>query len=320
VNQQRSCQYIEEDEIDLRELFKTIVKYKKFISVFVVVVTFFAGVYAFLVTPIYQVKGLLEIGSYKSSLLDSPQSLKTKLDVIFIKQEENIENKKNWIQTISIPKSSKEFLEIVSEGFSNQSAEDKLNQVVKYIQDKHQEIIDDIKTKNLKQISYLSKEIESLKTIDLSLNSKNLKKAKEDLEFYKKNLKQLSKEFNKIKNRDSTFALLILTQQKNIQDIISKLENRIDSLIKEKNSIFLKIDNLNQKIQDIKDSIKPYNLRNTQIVGNIIKQDYPVKPKRALIIIVAFITSFILAIFLVFFIEFIKDLKTNEVEFRKETS
>ena len=31
-----------------------------------------------------------------------------------------------------------------------------------------------------------------------------------------------------------------------------------------------------------------------------------VKPKRALIVIVAFITSFILAIFLVFFIEFIK--------------
>ena len=152
MNQQSSCQYIEEDEIDFRELFKTIVKYKKFISVFVVVVTFFAGVYAFLVTPIYQVKGLLEIGSYKSlngiEFLDNPQSLKTKLDVIFIKQEENIENKKNWIQTISIPKYSKEFLEIVSEGFSNQLAKDKLNQVVKYIQDKHKEIIDDIKTKN----------------------------------------------------------------------------------------------------------------------------------------------------------------------------
>ena len=316
MNQQSSCQYIEEDEIDLRELFKTIVKYKKFISVFVVVVTFLAGVYAFLVTPIYQVKGLLEIGSYKSlsgiEFLDNPQSLKTKLDVIFIKQEENIENKKNWIETISIPKYSKEFLEIVSEGFSNQLAKDKLNQVVKYIQDKHKEIIDDIKTKNQKQIAYLSKEIKSLNTTDLSLNSKNLKKAKEDLGFYKKNLKQLSKEFNKIKNKDSTFALLILTQQKNIQDIISQLENRIDSLIKEKNSIFLKIDNLDQKIQDIKDSIKPYNLKNTQIVGEILINEYPTKPKKKLIIIVAFITSFILAIFLVFFNEFIKSFKEEE--------
>ena len=159
----------EEDEIDLRELFKIIVKYKKFISVFVVVVTFLAGVYAFLVTPIYQVKGLLEIGSYKSSLLDNPQSLKTKLDVIFIKQEENIENKKNWIETISIPKHSKEFLEIVSEGFSNQLAKDKLNQVVKYIQDKHKEIIDDIK-KGFLDIGFVTK-----KNIEV-----NLAKWKED--------------------------------------------------------------------------------------------------------------------------------------------
>ena len=33
------------------------------------------------------------------------------------------------------------------------------------------------------------------------------------------------------------------------------------------------------------------------------------KPKRALIVIVAFITSFILAIFLVFFIEFVRGSK-----------
>jgi len=244
--------------------------------------------------------------------LDNPKSLKTKLDVIFIKQEENIENKKNWIENISIPKGSQDFLEITSEGFSNQLAIQKFNDILSFIQKKHQEIIYDIKDRNLKQIEFLIKTEKSLKEIDLDLNRKNFIKAKQDLEFYKKNLKQLSKEFNEVKNKNSTFALLILTQQKNIQDIISNLENRIDSLIKEKNDIYLKIDTIKQQIQNIKDSIKPYNLKNTQIVGKILTNKSPAKPKKKLIIIVAFITSFILSIFLVFFIEFIKSFKEEE--------
>jgi len=307
---------IEEDEIDLRELFSTIWKYKSFIIVFTFIVTVSAGIYAFMKQPVYEVKGLLELGSYKSlkgvEILDNPKSLKTKLDVIFIKQEENIENKKNWIENISIPKGSQDFLEITSEGFSNQLAIQKFNDILSFIQKKHQEIIYDIKDRNLKQIEFLIKTEKSLKEIDLDLNRKNLIKAKQDLEFYKKNLKQLSKEFNEVKNKNSTFALLILTQQKNIQDIISNLENRIDSLIKEKNDIYLKIDTIKQQIQNIKDSIKPYNLKNTQIVGKILTNEYPAKPKKTLIIIVAFITSFILSIFLVFFIEFIKSFKEEE--------
>ena len=310
--QNNQVNYIEEDEIDLRELFSTIWKYKSFIIVFTFVVTLSAGIYAFMKQPVYEVKGLLEIGKNNKNLLDNPKSLKTKLDVIFIKQEENIENKKNWIENISIPKGSQDFLEITSEGFSNQLAIQKFNDILSFIQKKHQEIIYDIKDRNLKQIEFLIKTEKSLKEIDLDLNRKNFIKAKQDLEFYKKNLKQLSKEFNEVKNKNSTFALLILTQQKNIQDIISNLENRIDSLIKEKNDIYLKIDTIKQQIQNIKDSIKPYNLKNTQIVGKILTNEFPAKPKRKLIIIVAFITSFILSIFLVFFIEFIKSFKEEE--------
>lgn len=55
-----------EDEIDLRELLRTIIRYKKFIVVITVCVTLFAVVYSFLKTPIYEVKVLLEIGDYKA--------------------------------------------------------------------------------------------------------------------------------------------------------------------------------------------------------------------------------------------------------------
>ena len=43
--QESKVRYIEEDEIDLRELFNTIVKYKKFIIIFTALITFGAVVY-----------------------------------------------------------------------------------------------------------------------------------------------------------------------------------------------------------------------------------------------------------------------------------
>ena len=52
--------YIEEDEIDLRELFKTIWKNKKFIIIFTTIVTIFAIIYALVKTPIYEAKVIIE--------------------------------------------------------------------------------------------------------------------------------------------------------------------------------------------------------------------------------------------------------------------
>jgi uncharacterized protein involved in exopolysaccharide biosynthesis len=48
------------------------------------------------------------------------------------------------------------------------------------------------------------------------------------------------------------------------------------------------------------------------VVGEYIAKDYPIKPKKRLIVTVAFVTGFILSIFLVFFIEFIKGFKEEE--------
>ena len=56
---------LEEDEIDLKELFKTIWAKKIFIVIFTLVVTILAGFYAYSKTPIYEAKALVEIGEYK---------------------------------------------------------------------------------------------------------------------------------------------------------------------------------------------------------------------------------------------------------------
>jgi uncharacterized protein involved in exopolysaccharide biosynthesis len=57
--------------------------------------------------------------------------------------------------------------------------------------------------------------------------------------------------------------------------------------------------------------MEPYNYKNTETVGNIMTNDYPIKPKKTLIVVVAFVTGIILSIFLVFFLEFIRNEKEH---------
>ena len=80
--------YIEEDEIDLRELFQTLWDKKLFIVVFTTLVTVLAVVYALMKTPIYEATALVEIGNYKLNnnkvQLDSANQLSKKLNVLFV--------------------------------------------------------------------------------------------------------------------------------------------------------------------------------------------------------------------------------------------
>ncbi len=67
------------------------------------------------------------------------------------------------------------------------------------------------------------------------------------------------------------------------------------------------IDNLKLQISDEK-------ILETEILGKFITSKYPIKPKKKLIVVVSFVTGFILSIFLVFFMQFIKSFKEDENE------
>ena len=323
-NQNTVCH--EEDEIDLKELLKTLLHYKKTIFITTFLITFFAFVYVLLKTPVYEAKALIEIGSYRLNddkaqnnknsrvLLDTPNNLKTKLDITFIESKKNLKGKQQWIENISIPNKSTTFLSVKAQGATTELAKKELLDLLHYIQNEHQKLLDDIKQKRLKKIAIMQKKIATLQNIDLPINIKNQKKMLHDIKFYENNLHQLIKEFNKTKSKNSTFALLILTQQKNIQDLIYNLQNQLDNLVKQENNIKIEIDDINQQIMDTQNLLKPYNYKNTDFIGGILTQDHPIKPKKKLVVIVAFITGFILSVFLVFFLEFIKSFKEEELQ------
>lgn len=81
--------YIQEDEIDLRELAKTIYRYKTLIISITLIITAFATIYAYMQKPIYEVKANIQVGHIGENLLDTPKNIEKIVSVVF-----NVEDKK----------------------------------------------------------------------------------------------------------------------------------------------------------------------------------------------------------------------------------
>jgi uncharacterized protein involved in exopolysaccharide biosynthesis len=104
--------------------------------------------------------------------------------------------------------------------------------------------------------------------------------------------------------------MIVSVQMVNYQNLIENAQNvlKISSLEIEQ---ILKdtIPKLQQKKEVIKFKTSEQNLTNTRLVGNYVTSEYPAKPKKVLIIVVAFVTGFILSIFAVFFMQFVSSVR-----------
>ena len=247
---EQNRQYIEEDEIDLKELWKTIVNRKKFVFIFTFIVTIGAIIWALTRTPIYEVKAFIEVGSIShnnnnnnnnnNKAIENPNNLVQRLQIIYMK---NIPKEQDTsITKISTVKKTINLIEITANSISNDKATEKLNQIIDDIKSKHQ-----IEINNY--INLINTNINNLKAQKLELEDKN---------------------------------------------------NRFEG------SLAVKY-NLTTKLNELSLQISSNNIKNTQIVGKIITNNYPIKPKKKLIVTVAFVTGLILSIFLVFFLEFIRN-------------
>ena len=313
---------IEEDEIDLVELFKTLVKRKWFIVIFTMVVTVLAVVYAYMKTPIYEVKVLVEIGSYKVDnsnnsnnsnnriLLDNATQLVRKLNVIFIDIVKNEKDRESKISSIRIPKKAKNFIEIKSESISNELAIKEIQKVITYIQSKHKRVLSDIKKNRELEIKNIDMQIENIKTKELGFLEEEIKLAQDNISKYKKDLNEIKIEIKSQKKLNPTFAALSLMEKRDLNVQVRTLEKSIIKLKVQKNRLLTSgVNQLIERKNILESMLLSHNYKNSEVVGKIITNDYPIKPKKKLIVVVAFVTGFILSIFLVFFLEFIRSMK-----------
>lgn len=418
--------YIEEDEIDLRELWKTIMNRKLFIIVFTSIVTAGAIVWAITRTPIYEVKSNIQIGYIGNDLLGDPEVISKNVEIYF-EAMDAIQNKDKFISKvseISQPKKLKNFITIKTESESNEISIKRNKEVVDYIQSLYSNKIHQFKLntqntiKGLKKSIYninnleikniqeqikvikkqkvvkIDEEINRLKTQDIVnlknkitllktqsivkidekikfINKHKIAQLESKINFNKKNLVQYNKSVKDIYSQtkdteDITLLTVLALQMTNYQNLILNSQNKVENLKLEKeilrletipnlkrekknindikirdlklqieniNSVTIvnlkrekqniendiirklkyklfndlpnKISKINEDIEKHKFKISENNIQNSKVIGSYIVQDYPIKPKKKLIVVVSFVTGFILSIFIVFFLNFI---------------
>lgn len=318
LNQQN---YMQEDEIDLRELFQTLMDNKKFIIIFTSIIAILAIIYSLIKTPIYEAKAVVKIGEYKVSnnsnsnniILDNASKLSQELNILFIDILKNEKDRDTWIENISTLKKQKDFISLTSQGTSNELATKELDKVVLHIQQKHQKILNDIKDKHEFKIKNLNKKIDKINKREIPILTKKIEIYKQDIKLYNTNLDKLVVKIDKVKNKTPALAMLELNEQRHLTEILFKLRQDLINVEDKKFTLETEtLENLKEQIEDIQTLLKPYNYTNSKVIGKIMTNDYAVKPKKKLIVIVASITGFILSIFLVFFIQFIKNGKDEE--------
>lgn len=310
--------YLQDDEIDLKELFKTIWKYKIFILVFTFIVTILSIIYVTFKAPIYQATALIELGSYKTEsdqdiIIDNTDNLSKKLNTIFIDLRKNVENKDFEITKIATAKDIKNFIEISSEASSNTQAIEGLNEVIEHIKSEHSKLLDDVKEKNefqLKNISLSIKNIEEDKLVNIEkkieLYQQNILNLEEQMVSVTETLKNINK-------LDPAISALKLMEKRDISNaIILNKSNLYDLIEKKENLVSIEINKLLDRKKILETLSFPHNLKNSEVVGSILVNENPVKPKKSIIVVICFIIGFILSILLVFFIQIFYNIRKEE--------
>lgn len=306
-----------EQEIDLTELIEILNEKKTFIFIFTSFVTILSVIYVFIKTPIYEAKALIQIGSYKTDdneikFIDSSADFSKKLSTIFIDLRKNEENKESEIKAIIIPKGLENFVEITSHGISNHLAINEINNIVDFIKKQHIKILNDIKEKNNLETINTNNNIKSVEeqiiNIDkkIDLYEKNIITLEEQMKFVFETLKSIN-------SLDPSIAALKLMEKRDISNDIIKNKTDLYDLISKKDFLSnVEINKLFERKKILESLVLEHNLRNTQIIGEIQIQNDPIEPKKILIVTVSFITGFIVSIFIVFFMQFIANLKRGE--------
>ena len=301
--------YIEEDEIDLRELFNTILKYKYKILFFTIIITSLTIIYTMSIPNSYKsevilspqeqskgsslgglgaLAGLAGVSLGGSNSMDAFSSLNTIMNNNTFNKM--MINKYDLINKLS----SKNIDKNLVFAMNNRTFYDFLNN--KQI-DNNQNIEDKIYTtiQSLKSMINLSKD-KKTGAMTLTVNSKDRFLAKELLELY---LKEATTQLSKLDMQDLEKKLKYYKEElSNTQDI--ELRTQLSQLVS----------SLMQK-KVLSKASEYYNVRKiTQAEVAYIKDK--TKPKRGLIVVVSFITSLILAIFMVFFIEFLRGNKEEK--------
>jgi len=290
---------IQEDEIDLRQLFSTIWKYKKFIFIFIFIATTLSIFYAMSKPNVYESKAVFSPIGGKNDSKIIPKDLEGFVTLSF---GQNIEVYETYKQLLNSFKFTKTFIikYKLYEDFSNTNnyiypfslfnqtnQSNEFGQVNEILTQEQEKVLFSI-YKNISANLKISKDKKTnlvnftYKSPDRFLNKKIIDSFLEYSGKYLK-LNEISKIEQKIKNLNNEIVLI------NNIDLKNKMLELKGTIYKRK--VFLQAED--------------YSGLKVIILPEVSYIKAKSGPKRSLIVIVTGITSLILSIFLVFLIEFI---------------
>jgi uncharacterized protein involved in exopolysaccharide biosynthesis len=161
----------QEDEIDLKDLIRTLLRNKKTIFLITVLVTILAVVYSLLKTPIYEVKSVISIGEYEGKLIESPQTLITRNSIVYIDNASKEEI--TSLEKITLKKGTSNLIEFVVQSDTNENGIKKLDSILQEIFALHEKKINKYKNYNIQQINVIKSKINQYKSEKVNIKNNN---------------------------------------------------------------------------------------------------------------------------------------------------
>ena len=210
--------FTQENEIDLKEVIKLLINSKKLIITITLVITTLSTIYTLGRTPEYQSTALVEIGQYdtldnENILIESASNLIQNLNILFIYKSKN--NESLNIKTIE-DKLDFKMRRLIAININKPSIElgvKTLNEITRYIENRHSLLLNKIIQKPISQLAYEIKRLEDqIKIANLRIS-------------------------NRIKITNSTLASLNEVENLRISNEIDILNNRIPTIDKQIKSL-----------------------------------------------------------------------------------
>jgi hypothetical protein len=157
--------YLQEDGIDLIEIFKLLINSKKLIIIITLIITTLGAIYAYQKVPEYKSTALIEIGNYynpetnEQKLIEPTSTLIQELTINFIHKEKIVGiNSGNLL----IKFIEGRLFEISIKTPSSVTSKNLLNEIIIYIQNRHSNLVTNV-SKNLSyKIESINNQIEVL--------------------------------------------------------------------------------------------------------------------------------------------------------------
>lgn len=275
------------DVIDIKEVFQILSARKKLIWLSTLLFVLVSMMYVFTVKPVYQVQAMIEMGKLEAGTqdeksLDNVVDIKQKLEYIYgVKSKKKRDLPK--VKSIGLNKHAKNVFSIMVEGHSNEDAKAFVDEIIRKIEKEYSDQI----------ASYIDtqKELISLMQTDIKVAERNLKKIDTTLTDYSQKIMNLT-------TADAALAGIYTIQISQNQTQSQELQATISAL--------------KAKVYSLKLMMTPLRIKKTHIIGEMEVLDTPVRPKKALIIVISFIAGLLFSIFLVFFLNFIAEITRTE--------